>query len=171
MPGRTDNEIKNYWRTHFGKRTEKPKTKKLEKGKAKEVNQLKEKQEQQPDLDPNHMIKSISSHDVETKSGTKPTETRDKLEEYEMGFMYPTMEQQNTSIPLIHPELSCMWPETTATDDDGLWCSLWNFDEPQGFADHVNQFGKCVMPNQATFGACWESSLLGVSQGSSTSSE
>ncbi|KAK7394371.1 hypothetical protein VNO78_14897 [Psophocarpus tetragonolobus] len=80
--GRTDNEIKNYWRTHFGKR-EKYKYKKLQRG------------GQQPE----YGIKSKCQKETinETKS----------------------FEKQNNIQP---------------------------------FADHINQFSKRAMQNQATFG-------------------
>ena len=68
MPGRTDNDIKNYWRTHFEK-SGKSKHKKLEMQKAKVLKQLKQKQQPQE-----YDVKSIKSHE-ETKNETKSYET------------------------------------------------------------------------------------------------
>nr|KYP37158.1 Transcription factor MYB48 [Cajanus cajan] len=140
LPGRTDNEIKNYWRTHFGKKRERSKhEKKLGRRKPKV---LKQKQ-QQP-----HIV-SITSRE-ETKNQTKTFETQNNMQQ-EMGFLYPTIEHQY-HVPLMHEieGFSSTWPNTIVDDDDDSWFSLWDFGER--FEDYVNQFSKCVMPNQATFG-------------------
>ncbi|KAL2329790.1 hypothetical protein Fmac_017371 [Flemingia macrophylla] len=138
LPGRTDNDIKNYWRTHFGKKKDKPKKheKKLGRPKAKVL-----KQKQQP-------------HDESNKNKTTITtfETQNNMQR-EMGFVYPTTENQyNVLSSTMHAEiegLGSTWPDTLV-DDDGSCFSLWDFDKR--FEDFVNQFGKCVMPNQVTFG-------------------
>ncbi|RDX74557.1 Transcription factor MYB48 [Mucuna pruriens] len=145
LPGRTDNEIKNYWRTHFGKR-EKSKHK-IERQKTKVLKQLKQKRQQELQQPQEYDIKSIMSHE-QTKTETKSFETQNN-EQLQMGFMYPTLEQQYT-VPSMHEGFSSTWPNTLAGDDS--WFSLWDFDEPQGFSAYVNHFSKCAMPNQATFG-------------------
>ncbi|KAG5001228.1 hypothetical protein JHK82_022390 [Glycine max] len=148
LSGRTDNEIKNYWRTHFGKRERSKHKKKLQRPKVKRVlKQLKHKQqqEQQPQ---EYDIKSIMSHE-ETVNETKSFETQN-CKQQEMGFMYPTTEHQYTVPNSLHEGFSSTWQDSTLVDDDS-WFSLWDFDEPQGFSDYVDQFSKCAMPNQATF--------------------
>ncbi|TKY65041.1 Transcription factor MYB48 [Spatholobus suberectus] len=148
LPGRTDNEIKNYWRTHFGK-SEKSKHKKLEMQKAKVLKQSKQKQqqEQQPH---EYDIKTTTSHE-ETKNETKSFETQNNKQQ-EVGFIYPTIIEHQYTVPSMHEGFSSTWPDTLA--DDGSWFSVWGFDEPQpqSIANYVNQFSKCAMPNQATFG-------------------
>ncbi|KAG5092975.1 hypothetical protein JHK82_051753 [Glycine max] len=152
LPGRTDNEIKNYWRTHSGKRERSKHNKKLQRPKVKNVlKQLKQKQqhEQQPQ---EYDIKSSMSHE-ETENETKSfhTQNNNQQEILEMGFMYPTTIEHQYTVPSMHDGFSSTWQDTLA--DDGSWFSLWDFDEPQGFSDYVDQFGKCAMPNQASFGA------------------
>ncbi|XP_027353455.1 transcription factor MYB57-like [Abrus precatorius] len=147
LPGRTDNEIKNYWRTHFRKR-DKPNHKKLDSGKASKVlkqSKQKQQQEQQPqDQD----IKNITSHEKTKNNETKSSETQQN-EQQGMGVMHPTMEHQY-NLPLMYQELSSTWQDTIRADDS-IWCSLWDFNEPQGFADYSKQFCECVVPNQPTF--------------------
>ncbi|KAK7340691.1 hypothetical protein VNO77_21401 [Canavalia gladiata] len=141
LPGRTDNEIKNYWRTHFGKR-EKSKHKKRKASKV--LKQLKPKQKQPHE---EYDMKSVTSHEETKNNETISSETQDNKEQQEMSFMWPTVEHQyNLTLMDQHT-----WPDTT-TVDDSLWFSLWDFDEPQGFADYANHFSKRVMPNQPTFG-------------------
>ncbi|KAK7273294.1 hypothetical protein RIF29_14343 [Crotalaria pallida] len=136
LPGRTDNEIKNYWRTHFNKREKKPNNKKQE--------WKKQKAKVQIPLECN--IKNVLSQ-AETKMEAKSSEMEENNKK-EMGFfMHPTIEQQH-SFNLMHQEFTSSWPETLANDDDDLWFSLWDFNEPLDFEDLVNQFR-----NQATFGA------------------
>ncbi|KAL2959180.1 hypothetical protein AAZX31_18G253800 [Glycine max] len=143
LPGRTDNDIKNYWRTHFEK-SGKSKHKKLEMQKAKVLKQLKQKQQPQE-----YDVKSIKSHE-ETKNETKSFETENNKQK-EVDFMCPTMEHQYI-VPSMHEGFSSTWPDTVL-GDDGSWFSLWDFDdEPQCSADYVNQFSESVVPNQATFG-------------------
>ena len=133
MPGRTDNEIKNYWRTHFGKR-EKSKHNKL---------QRPQKEQQPRKFD----FRSIMCH-KDTLNETKSFETQNnKLQE--IGLMLPTIDNQYNNVPSVHEGFSSTWPDTLV--DDGLWFGLWDFDEPLSFADYVNQFSKCGMPNEVTF--------------------
>lgn len=82
-------------------------------------------------------------------NGTKSFETQNsKLQE--IGLMNPTIDDQyNNTVPSMHEGFSSTWPDTLV--DDGLWFGLWDFDEPlMSFADYVNQFSKCVMPNEGT---------------------
>ncbi|XP_027929960.1 myb-related protein 340-like isoform X2 [Vigna unguiculata] len=146
LPGRTDNEIKNYWRTHFGKR-EKSKHKKLQR------RQKEQQQERQPEKCD---FKNIMCH-KDTTNETKSFETQNnKLQE--IGSMNPTMDNQyNNTVPSMHEGFSSTWPDTTV--DDGLWFGLWDFDESLSFADYVNQFSKCGMPNESTFYVGGDSTL------------
>ncbi|CAJ1834854.1 unnamed protein product [Sphenostylis stenocarpa] len=133
LPGRTDNEIKNYWRTHFGKR-EKSKHKKPQR----------RQKEQQPNKPCD--FKTIMCP-KETINEAKSFETQNNKQQ-EIGFMYPTIDNQYNTVPSTEG-FSSMWLDTPV--DDGLWFGFWDFDESQSFGDYLNQFSKCGMPNEATF--------------------
>ncbi|KAK7295531.1 hypothetical protein RJT34_18441 [Clitoria ternatea] len=124
LPGRTDNEIKNFWRTHFGKR-DKSKHKNLQRRKAKMLKHLKEKQQEPQEND----IKNITSHEDTKNNETKSSDTQNTSEQQETGVLtYPTPIEDQYSLPLTHQEFSATWPDTTV-DIDSFWCGLWDFDD------------------------------------------
>lgn len=116
LPGRTDNEIKNYWRTHFGRRekSKMKKTNKQEWRKAKAQKQL----EQQPRED--EITKNNNNN--ETKWSSWDAQENNVVHQLQDK---PTMTD--------HQQLVSTWQE----DDDGsIWLNLWDLDElPQGFGD------------------------------------
>ncbi|MED6210177.1 hypothetical protein PIB30_061688 [Stylosanthes scabra] len=157
LPGRTDNEIKNYWRTHFKKKEDsKHNKKKLKRRRSKVIMEDTNKSN-------NHNNNNKSSYDDETKENYYDDDHHNNNNN--MGLMYPNNNNNPTmllehqeSFPLMHQDYflsSPSWPDTTTTAEDyydAFLFSLWDFDVPLGFEEHVNHLTKYVLPNQATFG-------------------
>ncbi len=107
MPGRTDNEIKNYWRTHFKKKEKS--TQKQEKRK----HQLQLQQQQQQEYD----MKNVLSQAAETSS-EKMSESEGRQQ---MVLTNPNSEEQCMSV--MYQDVAS-WLDTVG--DDGISGGLWN---------------------------------------------
>ncbi|KAK9271540.1 hypothetical protein L1049_001900 [Liquidambar formosana] len=139
LPGRTDNEIKNYWRTHF-KKKEKSSTQKLEKRKTQILKQKQQQRNQQED----DIEKALLPHMEASES--RMTEAQKKQE---MIFMCPTLEDQCFSVMY---QDAASWSDTVG--GDGLWGGLWNLDGQHGRVDHTSDCNNIGMQNQATGFSC-----------------
>ena len=149
LPGRTDNEIKNYWRTHFKK---KERTARKTSERRKSQNQ-KPKPQPQPQLQAQQLeatkpqladstsmltmeLPSNSSEQVNQRVSQSITQMNNKQE---LMFMYPnsTMEDHQNLIA----SASSSWMDATCQDQDGSWwSSLWNFcDQGQGAPSTVGR--------------------------------
>ncbi|KAK4280288.1 hypothetical protein QN277_011930 [Acacia crassicarpa] len=127
LPGRTDNEIKNYWRTHFKKKDHKSShNKNLENRRAKMLSYKQQTvNEQQPQ---EYDMKSMSSHGDTKREPSIMTETTPENEEHaimDLILQNPTLEDQ-FYIPSMYQEtyFSSVCQETEG--DDSLWVSLWD---------------------------------------------
>ncbi|KAJ9147486.1 hypothetical protein P3X46_029642 [Hevea brasiliensis] len=136
LPGRTDNEIKNYWRTHFMKR-EKSSNQKQEKQKAQVLNkklQLQKEQEQQKQLG----VDKTKAIDI-----TNEGKIHEAQEKQEMVCMYPTLGDH--CLPVMSQDVAS-WADFVV-DDGLLWGGLWNLDDQ---VCHTSNCSKIAKQNQAT---------------------
>lgn len=138
LPGRTDNEIKNYWRTHFKKR-EKSSSHKQEKRKAQVLNkklQLQQQQEQQQQ-------QQLGDDKMKAINFTSEGKIHEAQEKQEMAFMGPDLESQ--CLPVMYQDIPS-WADFMV-EDGVLWGGLWNLDDQ---VDHTSNCSKIAKQNQAT---------------------
>ncbi|KAK4602915.1 hypothetical protein RGQ29_011770 [Quercus rubra] len=130
LPGRTDNEIKNYWRTHFKKKGKSSKKQDVEKAQTLKQKQPPKKQEQEPQED---SMKRETISDEDTSDEQMSSEVQEKQEKFVIQE-YPTLEDQCFSAMSQDVE---SWLDTIREDD---FCfSPWNFDDPKGNMDNDHQ--------------------------------
>ncbi|CAB4305175.1 unnamed protein product [Prunus armeniaca] len=163
LPGRTDNEIKNFWRTHF-KKKEKC-TQKQEKRKAQillaKQQQQQEQQQQQQQLQEDQNLKIRATPQSEASQGENINMTTDHeaqaRQENNMDLIsssYPNLEGDQYCLPALMNQGSVgSWADILG--EEGLYMGrLWNLDD-----EHVNgrmdrntslsQCNKSAMQNQA----------------------
>ncbi|KAL3526625.1 hypothetical protein ACH5RR_011281 [Cinchona calisaya] len=133
LPGRTDNEIKNYWRTHFKKRV-KPSEKKDKRKFIKQKNNQQEDNSTSAKVSPQSDVTSDQNIQQEIPS-----------------VLYSNME--NACLPVLYHDVGESWLDTNPMD--GLWGCLWNFDDQNDKGVQArNEFCSMVNQNQATFAPC-----------------
>lgn len=119
LPGRTNNEIKNYWRTHF---------KKKQKASAKQDSK-KKIQRQRNQQQQNCTIANKLSPKAEEVIMQKSDEKIDN--EYQDAVTFTNYHQSMDPIVDLAPvmtssDISYAWTDTIPMD--GLWGGLWNLD-------------------------------------------
>ncbi|KAK4482503.1 hypothetical protein RD792_009662 [Penstemon davidsonii] len=131
LPGRTDNEIKNYWRTHF-KKNGKTSSERLKKSQAqaqarllkRQLFQFQQQQQQQQQEDHIDMKKIMSYFDKESDDRS-PSFTQ-------FGQEYPsTTDEQGFLSSLINGYANLA---DTSNEDMtiSIWDDLWNLDDFRG---------------------------------------
>ncbi|KQK00366.1 myb-related protein Zm38 [Brachypodium distachyon] len=166
LPGRTDNEIKNYWRTHFKKG--KPTSKNIERARARFLKQRREIMEGYPrgQDDGEDVAASVDntgyaaaaaavSHDADEATVRPAAPTQDE----DMEVIMPDMDEFLQYHPMSAYFLQgcCVDGGTSASASDAgssgeidggaTWGSLWNLDDDDVVLDDVDVVGAC----------CWDS--------------
>jgi len=112
LPGRTDNEIKNYWRTH---------SKKKEKSSQKQENRkaqiLKQEEEHQQ-----HLQQQLEAGDMKMVNTIADHEKMHGAPE----MMHPTVEDQ--CLPVMSQDV-VSWADSVVEDYYRLWGGFWNLDD------------------------------------------
>lgn len=136
LPGRTDNEIKNYWRTHFKKKGKPSSQKQFEKRSKTQL--LHQKQFQQQEIN-NNMNKTSPNEELLSNESTTENTTPEKQE---TDSMYPAVEDH--CLPVIYQDLAS-WFETI-TEDSGLFDDLWDIDDCNNIAiqNQANGYNSCA---------------------------
>lgn len=150
MPGRTDNEIKNYWRTHFKKKDIKS-SKKQDKRRS----QILKQKLQQHDCHNGHhqlqpkeeetSIKGASLTNVEAKTTTATTHQLQPPDDHQYHQRQDQMvsnsviDQGQCYNPLmINQDVASWWDTMGDFLEYGSWGGLWNLDDPASHDHHLH---------------------------------
>ncbi|KAH6768413.1 myb domain protein 79 [Perilla frutescens var. frutescens] len=129
LPGRTDNEIKNYWRTHF-KKTCKSNSDSSEKTRARLLRrqqfQLQQQQQQQRKYEQDQIeMKKIISSLLDENENEMPNFSHLRQE-----IVYPTASDEKA---LLCSMINNHSTTTTASEEEeNVWDGLWNLDDLHG---------------------------------------
>nr|XP_033511727.1 transcription factor MYB48-like [Nicotiana tomentosiformis] len=151
LPGRTDNEIKNYWRTHFKKKTKTSNNKsEISKARLLKRQQLQEQQQQQcnTDNDTNKVVSYNNNNknyyaSILNKLGNRIVsllnENVNKVPtlpqgNQEMEISYPNTADQEQDDDFFYSILNDYTPVPvleSSSNEDIIWDVLWNLDDFQ----------------------------------------
>ncbi|KAK4425375.1 Transcription factor [Sesamum alatum] len=136
LPGRTDNEIKNYWRTHFKKKGNKPSSHNAEKSRARLLRrqqfQLQQQQQQQHQHGDQTDTKTILPSSFDENDNKLPTFTQLMMRQE---IVFPSAADEQGLLYSMIKGCAAGGPEQAASNEDMLmWDGLWNLDDLQNRA-------------------------------------
>ncbi|KAL0377625.1 UNVERIFIED_CONTAM: Transcription factor [Sesamum radiatum] len=121
LPGRTDNEIKNYWRTHFKKRKSSPNDQ--------EEKRKFHRQKLQHTLQEND--KNDSTKTSPDCQATSDAEKGNQDADVRANHVNENVENHHQLLPLMMYQDSSAWCDFIPADNY-LWGGLWNLDDQNG---------------------------------------
>ncbi|CAH8353587.1 unnamed protein product [Eruca vesicaria subsp. sativa] len=151
LPGRTDNEIKNYWRTHFKKKTKSP-TNNAEKTKSRILKRQQFQQQRQMEFQQEQQLLQVNQIDMKKIMFLLNDDNSFSSSSHSSGEggAFYVSHQITHSTPNsghdpngngFYPVVPVPTPEANVNEDYAIWDGIWNLDlEGQGsFGD-----GACV---------------------------
>ncbi|XP_038678462.1 MYB-like transcription factor EOBII [Tripterygium wilfordii] len=125
LPGRTDNEIKNYWRTHYKKRS----SQKQEKRKADhDHSKQKQQEEGRERIELANNTAAVDHDHLGDQQGRQDDQT--------VMMTCPTMDQDQWLRLLTQDSVVGSWSDNPVVEEE-LWGDLWNMD------DHASNYINC----------------------------